>query len=58
MSTRPVPKLDPERLKKERRDVDLGNEETQHDDINREAGKADPDAPLRRPTTGMTPPPR
>ena len=62
MSEQPVVRLDPDALKTERHDVDLGTEaEAQgHDHVDREPGRA-PDAgsaPLTQPTSGATPPAR
>jgi hypothetical protein len=60
MSNQP-PRLDPERLKSERHDVDLGtDQETEHDHVGREAGRApaeDTDL-LKQPTSGISPPAR
>ena len=62
MNDEPIVRLDPERLKRERGEVDLGApEETGHDHVDREAGAAPRDRlydPTSQPTAGATPPAR
>ena len=61
MNDQPIGKIDPQRLKEERHDVDFGtSEETGHDHISREQGRGprDKDDPVARPTGGATPPAR
>ena len=59
---RPIPKLDPDKLKSERHDVDLGDEEQArgHDAVHRQAGRPagerDTDKPIAQPTAGVSPP--
>ena len=55
-----IPPIDPERLKVERGNVDLGSdEETHHDHIGREQGRPPADSPsIEQPTSGVTPPAR
>jgi hypothetical protein len=60
MSEHSIGRLDPERLKEERHNVDFGTiEETGHDHLDREPGKAPKDdQSLREPTSGPIPPAR
>ena len=61
MDDRPLGKLDPEKLKAERTEVDFGTDmETGHDHIGREKGRAPGDGrgPVAHPTAGVTPPAR
>ena len=57
MSEKPLPKLDPERLKEERKDVDLGaRDETDFGSAQNPSGDAAQAAV--KPAAGATPPPR
>jgi hypothetical protein len=61
MKERPILRIDPERLKAERRDVDLGSAgETDHNHVGHESGRAPADDadPMQQPTNGSTPPAR
>jgi hypothetical protein len=61
MTDQPLGRLDPEKLKEERSQVDFGTtEETGHDHITRDQGRApgDSDDPVTQPTGGATPPAR
>lgn len=60
MSDQPIPKLDPDALKKERHDVYLGSDvETGHDHIGQEPNVVhDGGSPITQPTGGATPPAR
>jgi hypothetical protein len=58
MSERPIPKLNPDALKNERRDVDFGTEvETDHNKVRPAAGER-ANAGVTEPTSGATPPAR
>jgi hypothetical protein len=58
----PLTKLDPEKLKRERADVDLGaSEETEHlrhEDVAESSVVPGSDNPVHQPTSGVTPPAR
>ena len=61
MDDRPRPSLDPDRLKEERHDVDLGTEEEAagHDHLTRQPGHAPDDTDASaNPTSGPIPPAR
>jgi hypothetical protein len=62
MQNEPTGRLDPERLKHERTEVDLGtDQETEHNLVDREAGRPPQgasDDPTAHPTAGVTPPAR
>lgn len=56
MNDRPVPSFDPDRLKNERHDVDLGaDQETGHDHV---GDTPDPTTPTIDDTSGAIPPAR
>jgi hypothetical protein len=59
MDEQPKIRLDPERLKTERHDVDLGEEETGHDHLGRDAGRPPQKGDhLAQPIAGSSPPAR
>jgi hypothetical protein len=61
MTNQPLGKLDPDKLKAERTEVDFGtDEETGHDHVGRNKGRppADTDDPVAQPTSGAIPPAR
>jgi hypothetical protein len=62
MSDQPVPRLNPDALKTERHDADLGTEaeNDEHNHVGREPGRAPSDnaKELSQPTSGAIPPAR
>jgi hypothetical protein len=62
MENEPTVRLDPDRLKRERADVDLGaDHETDHHHLDREPGhgpRGEADDSLAQPSAGATPPAR
>ena len=59
MKDRPVPALDPEKLRRERKTADLGSsEETKYTHVDEESGSREPGGAHEKPTSGPTPPAR